>query len=448
MGFLPKMSLIASLFLSGMVHADQNSVAVQAFKKTWVAKALKLQREMDVKLPLNQSTFLGTHNSENAISYQIPFIRYIDPNQILSIYDQLEMGMRSIEFDVHWYLGAHFRKDILLSHALSNHLGCSTQDRPVTEGLAELRDWLQQNPHEVVILYFDRGVALDGHEPRLASYLQDYLGEYIYKPTRVRERHGDAPRCVSLPGTLSKADVLNAGKQLIIVTKDCDDNKAHYEELDRYKLNWNDYIFAGIGHVKNHLFTILDSTIGDDFTPYPDCSASTVFHDDPEHTVPWRIFEDRTMLSGIISPNRKVLAADIKTMVDCGINWQTMDMLSVDDDRLAAAVWSWAPNFPVENQGQQCAMYKAGEGIENMACTTSLAAFACKNIASQFKAVASSGKWQDGEAICQAQAGTDWHFAMPLNGKQMLLFKQDAQVKQLQQVWLNYFEDESMSWRV
>src|SRR5258707_15135322 len=118
-----------TLCFSAAVNAENNSQAVQDFKRSWVAKALMLQRDIDMNVPLNQSTFLATHNSENSISYQIPFVRYIDPNQILSIYDQLEMGIRNIELDVHWYTSINFKKDILLSHALESHLGCSIFDR-------------------------------------------------------------------------------------------------------------------------------------------------------------------------------------------------------------------------------------------------------------------------------------------------------------------------------
>jgi hypothetical protein len=421
--------------------------AVDKFKQSWAYQALALQRDIDVNVPMSQATFLGTHNSENSISYQIPFVRYVDPNQILSLYDQLEMGVRSLEYDVHWYLGKNLKKDVLLCHGLSNHVGCSAFDRPVTDGLEELRDWLKKNPGEVVLLYFDRGTALDGHEPRLTSYLQNYLGDFIYKPTQVQKTKDGAPHCTSMPGTLSKADVLKAGKQLLIVTKSCDGDNPKYEEQNTYKLNWNDYVFAGMGSVKNHEFDFLDSTIGDDFTQYPDCSKTTVFADDPAHTTLWRIFEDRTMLSNVIHPNRKLLADDMRTMVNCGINWQTMDMLSADDDRLTAAIWSWSPNYPAVGKGD-CAIYKNGEAIQNAACGQTAAGFACSNATThEFKAVVGAGTSQDGEKICQAVAGLDWHFAMPINGNQMYLLKQSVSVAGLSEIWLNYRMNAAGHWQ-
>lgn len=442
---LMRVVLMASCSV-GVVYGQAANPDVEKFKQSWTSRALALQRDIDINIPMNQATFIGTHNSENSASYQIPFVRYIDPNQVLSIYDQLEMGVRSIEYDVHWYLGAHFKKDILLCHGLSNHVGCSSFDRPVTDGLEELRIWLKKNPGEVVILYFDRGVALDRHEPRLTDYLQDYLGEFIYKPALLRDASDHASRCVAMPGTLRKADVLRAGKQLIIVTKDCDGTNSTYEEQDTYKLAWNDYVFAGTGNVKNHPFTLLDSTIGKDFTDYPDCSRSTVFVDDPGHTVPWRIFEDRTILSNVIDPGRKILVNEVKTMVDCGINWQTFDKLTANDERLTAAIWSWSPNYPLDGHGN-CALYKNGEGIQNVGCEKTVAGFACQDsVTQEFKAVVGAGVWQEGEKICQA-SGQGWHFAMPVNGNQMYLLKQMVNAAGLPELWLNYRVNAGGHWQ-
>ncbi len=439
-------SLLLAMGLMTSIAATATP-AVDQFKNSWVAHALALQRDIDVNAPLSQATFIGTHNSENAISYQIPFLRYVDPNQILSIHDQLEMGVRSIEYDVHWYTDSHFKKEILLCHALPNHVGCSMFDRPVIEGLSELRDWLQKNPGEVVVLYFDRGVALDGHEPRLTSYLQTYLGSYIYKPAALRKTLGVAPACLSVPATLRKADVLKAGKQLIIVTKDCDGPNPRYAEQDTYRLDWNDYVFAGVGNVPSHPFTIMDSTIGDDFTAYPDCSKSTVFVDDPKHTSVWRIFEDRTLLAKVIGHPRKILVDEVHTMVNCGINWQTFDMLSANDDRLAAAIWSWAPNYPLAGNGD-CALYKDGGAIENARCEMNAAGFACQDeVSGEFKAVLGAGQWSEGEGVCQRVAGPGWHFKTPINGNQMYLLKQSVSTAQLPAIWLNYHRDASGKWQ-
>ena len=314
---------------------------------------------------MHEATFLGTHNSENSKAYAIPLVRYVDPNQAISIYDQLELGIRSLEFDVHWYLGAHAKRDILLSHGLPNHVGCSSFDRPVVEGLQELKDWLKANPEEIVVLYFDR--TLDSHEPRLTSYVDQYLGEFIYKPSVVRKPDSELNSCVSMPTMLTKNDILKAGKQLLIVTKKCDGANPHYEEQDQFKLNWNDYVFAGIGDVPKDPYDMMDSKIND-FTAYPACGKETIFFNDPHHISVWRIFEDRTILANLEHPQRKLLPEDMPDLLHCGINWPTFDMLTVDDARPHGAVWSWAPGYPSPDDGD-CAIYQHDKGIQNIPCT-------------------------------------------------------------------------------
>lgn len=441
---------LPTLILSCAVYTNAHATAyhssdVEAFKHTWTAQVLKLQREIDIDTPLNEATFIGTHNSYNSKSYQIPFVRYVDPNHILSLYDQLEMGVRSIELDAHWTLTSNFTRDILLCHGLSSHWGCGAFDRQFTEGLEEVRDWLKANPHEVILLYIER--HLDGHEPRLASELNQYLGEFIFKPSGIRTGN-DPDACVAFPASaLTKAAILKTGKQLVVVAKGCDGSHPNYEEQDKFPEHWNDFVFAGIGTVNNSPFDFIDSGI-DDYTPFPDCGKSKIFYPDPNHTGIWRIFEDRTMLSGILNPDSKDIlrAKDMRELVRCGINWPTMDMLSVTDDRLPAAIWSWADSYPQEGQGQ-CVMYKNNEGMQNLSCGQPVAGYACQNENTHdVKAISTVGKWANGEAMCQTMSGKEWHFAVPVNGFQMDKLKQSMQTTSVQEVWLNYAENTKGDW--
>lgn len=433
-------TLFILLFL--LTQASYANDDVEHFKASWVGKALALQREIDVNVPLNKADIIGTHNSYNAKDYQIPLIRYVDPNQIYSLYDQLELGARSVELDAHWTWG-HWGKEILMCHGTSSHLGCSAFDRPFTMGLQELRSWLNNNPHEVVLLYIERHV--DGHEPRLTSELIKNLGNFIYKPTLLRKPNETPGTCMSIPTeTLTKADVLKAGKQVIIVTKECADPAASYEEQNQFKENFNDYVFSGMGHMDKAPFTFLDSTHDSDVTPYPDCSASSIFVSDPEHTTMWRLYDDLTAVSSLEKPKHKITIDDMHTMLRCNINWQAMDMMDVNDDRLRASIWSWAQDYP-KAAGGQCAIYKRDTGIENISCETRLTAYACQEKTSHnWKAVFATGKWQDGETFCQSLAGSEWHFAMPINGKEMFLFQQH---NSNQDTAVNYVEYTPGHWK-
>ena len=414
------------LLAISIAHANISPQDMANYKHSWLAQTLQFQRAIDMNAPLNEATFIGTHNSENAVAYQIPFVRYVDPNQQLSIYDQLEVGVRSIEFDVHWYNDLHFSKDILLCHGLNNHVGCSVFDRPVKEGLAEMKTWLSENPGEVVILYFDK--TLDGHEPRLAAYLNEQLGQFIYKP-----KTNSAHSCQSLEPQLRKADILAAHKQLVIITKRCDETA--YQEQDRFPFYWNDYVYAGMGHSPNNEFNFLDSSYGADFNDFPSCAKQTVFVDDPAHENVWRIFEDRTILSSIGKPTRKLYAQDVKNLLRCNINWPTLDMLILNDDRLTAMVWTWAQGYPKQDLGV-CIYAENNVGMKNAPCNRTLSSFACQNSEDKtFALVNMGGTWDKGEDYCQSK-GPAWHFSMPLNAGEM--YRLNALLVPNQEVWLNH----------
>lgn len=411
-------SALISLFLIISSSSFAYNPDIEKFKQSWVAYALKLQRAIDVNIPFNQATFLGTHNSENSKSYAIPLLRYVDPNQTLSIYEQLELGIRSIEFDVHWTLSRGFHNEILLCHGLDNHVGCSIYDRPVVQGLQEVKKWLLKNPGEIIFLYFDR--TLDGHEPRLAQYLNQYLGSFIFKPTLIKSPSDH--NCTPVPMQLTKKKILALGKQILIVTKRCDGTHPNYKEQDKFPLLWNDYVFAGMGNTKPDAYTILDSSYQENFPPYPSCLQTPAFPQDFSHENMWRIFEDRTKLSNRIKPHRMLLAEDIRDIMRCQVNLPTLDMLTIGDERLTAAIWSWAPNYPKRAAGN-CAVYAFGEGIKNFPCNEFVFAFACrKENSASFEIAVTKGTFRDGENVCQTY-GHDLHFTMPFNSYEMQMLK-------------------------
>lgn len=441
-----KGSVISAIFIStlaSLIHAS-TTTDIEKFKHSWLAQALELQRQIDMDVPLNKATFLATHNSYNSKAYQKPF-RYLDPNHTLSIYNQLEAGARSVELDAHWTLADKFKKEILLCHARENHIGCSVFDRKIQEGLQEIRKWLLENPKEIVLLYIER--HLDNHEPRMAYFLDSILGEFIYKPTEVRSKDDTEHFCVSLPTNISKSDVLKAGKQLIIVVKGCDGANPNYHERDKYPQIWNDFTFAGIADVSNAHYTFIEEMPAE-FQGFPDCGKSDAFAFDTTHQSLWRIHEDRTFNGSIEHPQKKLDQYVMMEMVQCGINWQTMDMLKVADDRLLAAIWSWAPDYP-KADGGNCAVYKRkSEGITNIDCTKVIASVACKNqVTQEIDAVLGAGTFTDANATC-ASKGNDWKFFTPVNGAEMSNIDEAAQRIGGPEVLLNYRRNSSGKWDV
>jgi len=130
-------SLLAS---SSYVLAD----SIDAFNNSWSGQALDLQRGLDVNAPMINNNILGTHNSYNSEVYTACNFsvgcRYLDPQQKYSVKDQLRMGARFIELDVHWTAKMEslfsYPKRLLLCHGV-----CSLNDKYATEGFSEVRDW-------------------------------------------------------------------------------------------------------------------------------------------------------------------------------------------------------------------------------------------------------------------------------------------------------------------
>lgn len=105
-------------------------------------KILEFQRILSLDLPFNEVFSWGTHNSYNNSADG-----YLYSNQDFSITDQLKLGARSLELDVHW-----FNKMLRLCHASSSHKGCSPFDRPFYRAIEEINIWLNNNPRAIVMI--------------------------------------------------------------------------------------------------------------------------------------------------------------------------------------------------------------------------------------------------------------------------------------------------------
>ena len=161
-----------------------------------------------------------------------------------------------------------------------------------------------------------------------------------------------------------------------------------------------------------------------------------MYNMDPLHGSLWRIFENRTKLSNVIDPSRELLAIDIKDALHCDINWLAMDMLTMNDERLKAAIWSWAPSYPLADQGR-CAVYKVDEGIKNALCDKVISGFTCEHQSThQYRTISIKGVWQDGKTLCKRVLGLDWNFSMPVNSSRLHLLKEALDLAALSEVGL------------
>lgn len=364
---------------------------IKDFQNSWAGKALAHQRNLDVNSPMIDNNILGSHNTYNSEAYRNA-TRYLDPQQKHSIYDQLRLGARFIELDAHWTAQTHGAKfwewgpDLLLCHSGIGksvgdlHVGCSLTDRFVKDGLQEVRNWLNENPNEVIILYFEDHT--DGRHQELLNVINDKLSGKIYASNG----------CKNIPDSLTKAQVRAAGKQIVL---------------------WKDGGCSGNTGMKNLAFTGLGKID--------------------------RIWEDRTAVGAIGAfftggKVKKIEAADVTQAFKNGGNIVNLDDMTYNDGRIEAAIWSWDRNEPNNWGGNQDCAVQWGNGRWDDAGCGSSHHFACKsNSDGSWNISTYKGQWTGGAQAC-AQLG-NYKFAAPTNSKDNEALK--AAKGGITHVWLN-----------
>lgn len=372
------------------MSSSPESDPIADFQNGWAGKALAMQRQLDLNEPMSQSSILGSHNTYNSEEYRTA-LRYLDPQQKHSIYDQLRLGARFLELDAHWTYkidGFDWGNDILLCHSGIGqnigdvHVGCSLADRRLSDGLEEVRRWLDENPAEVIILYIEDHV--DGEHTRLWNTLNSKLGNKFYA----------SGGCKSVPSDLSKADVLMAGKQVVLwKDKGCSSDST-----------MAGVAFSGLGDIS-------------------------------------RIWEDRTGIGAIGAffngtAVSRLEAADIEREFKAGRNLVNLDDITHDDGRLEAAVWSWDRNEP-NNQGgdQDCAVQWENGRWDDDNCGNQYH-FACESQDDgSWSLSTTTGAWTEGTAACAALAG-NYTFSVPTSAGDNEALK--AAKGGNTHVWLNY----------
>ena len=354
---------LSSFGFSTVAAAD----SIDDFNASWVGQAWAAQRAADMDTPLSEINMIGTHNSFNSEAYQTSGIRYLDPQQKYNITDQLRMGARFIELDVHWYTKMEgifsYNKRLLLCHGSSSHAGCSMNDMYFREGLNDIRDFLRSSEGEdqVIILYIEG--HMDGRQHKAADDLEEHLGEYLYPAT-----------CTDIPSDLTKRDILNAGAQVIVwdnQDRDCDGG------------SYDSIAFTGLGDIS-------------------------------------RVWEDATVLGSIANffegdGDNSISASEVRSLFEAGKNIVNFDNMKTSDGRIEAGVWSFRDNEPNNHSGEQhCGrMRNQDSDWDDIQCDRDYY-FACKDNNGTWMMSNYSGQWSEGETAC-ADLGGSFSFAVPVS---------------------------------
>jgi hypothetical protein len=367
--------------------------AVDAFAVGWVARALGLQARLSEALPLRDDPIPHTHNSFNAPQHG-PSLTTSDPNQRYTMTDQLRMGIRSLELDVHWLAHPDALADggfaPVLCHGqtehigpLSIHVGC-TVDGSLDDGLAEIAAFLNApgNEREVLLLYLQN--ELDGNPAGHAAtvaLLEEHLGPLVARPD------GATPgACADLPIERSRADLLASGRRVLLVGN-CGPG------------SWSSWVFQ-----RGDGWNERSNAAG-----YPaDCSADRAARAYDDRLI--RVTEDTTWLSALIASPAPISEDEVRSMVRCGVELIGLDRVGPADPRLAALVWSWAPDEP--SAAGPCAAWRTDARFRAAACSERHRAV-CRTDSGEWLVPEPAVAWGEAFATCTAVGAA---FAVPRNG--------------------------------
>jgi hypothetical protein len=428
----------------GLIDGREVSEAkVAAYEGSWVHQALALQRDITEHAPFLDEQLVHTHNSFNSSAYRIPTdgsapsyyptLTNQDPNQVYSITDQLRMDVRVIEIDLHWVPSPYGSPAtdgywVTMCHGdgqdpagtgYTVHVGCS-DDRPLQDGLAEVRRWLDAHPDQFLMIYLENQLSPAGPVAKqeqahdiAAQIIESKLGDRVYRP----DPGLTSGNCQSMPYDVSADDVLSSGAQVLLVGN-CGPGNA-----------WNHWVFTR-GQQWDE---------SGDPTAYSasQCSADEAARQDG--TSFRRFFEDRTWLSamaggtGAIPGGTSIITPQTTAeMTQCGVNIIGFDQLQPFDGRLEASVWSWAKDEPTA--AGSCA-FQGADGRFHAGDCAQPRHYACLDADGTWQVTSFTGPFRLGRRLCARR--TNGAFAVPVNGyrqAQLALAKPPG----VSDVWVNY----------
>ncbi len=387
----------------------------------WSADALSHQYRLQKHEPIVQGVIAGTHNSYSSNAYNLKLYE----NQDLSITSQLNAGARFLEFDM-WRTRDVEYGGIYLCH---NGGRCST---PIfllgdyiylDSALREIAVWAKANPDQVLIIKVENGNMENEDFDILREGISVQIGDIVYQPPR----NGASDSCKKFPATLTPAQMLAQGKQVLFYGyTGCDADNGSLAAT-------NEWIFD------NTNGELDDDKLDDMKSAANSCSR----HSDGTFAL---FYEGREEIVDIKTGDAipDYLVADL---AKCGGTFFGFDWLEHNDSRMKSAVWSWAENQPdakgpTSTSNINCAVNHQNRFYDDD-CGLSFA-FSCENEQQQWKITSTTGAWNTGESSCQAEFGGSYHFSVAKTSKQNQAVKaaNTANVN----YWMNYQKSSGDGW--
>lgn len=386
--------------------ARVSSAAVDEYESSWTHRALGLQYELASDVGMANAPWIGTHNSFNSTS-EPPTVSHTDSNQQLSLAEQLRIDVRSLELDIHYIPSARAGGFApVVCHGTEEHAGC-TSERLLGEALTEIVAWLHGHPDQVLLLYLEDDIGADEGYEAAAEELERVLRSEDGSRSLIHRPAPAAGGCSPLPLDVSRADVLAAGAQVVIVSN-CGPGPGWRSAV----FDWDTPVAGTPPHVES------GSPTG-----YDDGCAPEDFSRDTYEARLVRYFEDSTWVGAMTrfpSPEEdRITPAIAASMARCGVDLLGMDQLLPGDGRLEALVWSWAPDEPRAGGGDCSVQLPDGRWVARP-CSESHRA-ACRAAGGGWTLTEAAVAYDDAALAC-AVRGVE--LSVPRTGRENELLKE------------------------
>ena len=455
----------------------------------WTDFALRNQENLGIDEPLNWVSRLATHNAYNTVKDG-----YIDGNQYWSMTDQLRLGSRHFQLDLHW-----FNNHLRLCHGTldkktgAHNLGCSAFDRLYAYGIKEIANWLDANPGEIMTIDFED--YTDDYPYHHDSYVNDplatYLGSKILTPAEWPMCHPPSGTVTCTPAYKTrlptKREILAADKQVIVVASSGDQPPdTHgglwiFDDSVFFGFNTGIVLDCGPDNLTNDLVCpngvpnldfqpeerVCRTGTGPNVAPPGlDVFAVTPAPFDQLAQFSW-IAEDRAF-----GPLKTwVTEAWVGQAVHCRISLEYLDDvrqpdrpsvpdLKPNDHRHQAAVWSWLEGDSGNHGNAALLLHSPPPGVVQpwnrwvSINTSDVHPFMCARPRSEsggrpedwyangegydWKVTSGSGTWFDGGQRCLAEFGPAYVFSVPVSGYQNVHASLQIANAGTGGAWINY----------
>jgi len=384
---------------------------------TWLSEALQCQQYLSRDVTFDLVNVAQTHNSYNsrASGYKLA------PNQHYTITEQLDLGVRALELDLHRISAlnpptrvCHGSQDTYDSCKSSNFVscgvvgivdygastGCFSDAQTWPDFLGEIAAWTSTHPNDFVTIWLESTGTIPASEINNAITAAFPTG--VFTP-------GDLTSFGSYP---THEDLIAGNYRVFFAQKTETWNGVYVHDIDE----WPGYPAKKIKYFQSS--TCTSSNAG---PTHPDPVQFGVF------------YGDESALLGIIDGPSDVGIVDetnAPQLFDCGYS-AAFDLVSTR--KLKSTVWSWDRSRPTTNTSLNCAAIGPNNVWYDENCNTALP-FACQSDtdSNDWVISAQTGAWSASAGKCPS----GYSFSVPSVSIQQYNLKIAKQTATTPTVWL------------